>query len=215
VIIGRSVDLAELLESGPNDQKKVVYLRNHDPELFQEYVHCVYFGPQALRQWAQASEVKTEANSDGSTRDEKQTAADLVFKKLVGLYLLAVRLVDFKTANMVTDEIIRASDALACIPTQGPVSLAYASTGTGSPLRRLLRDFWIYQSASTQTDSEHLRTAGFPAECVQDIAIDMIRIASSDPDNTNFDQAFKDFYFDEACRYHHHNRLHPACVVGE
>jgi len=192
----------------------VVYLEDHDPELFQEYVHCVYFGPQALQQWVQASVIKTEANPDGNTRDEKQATADLVFGKLIGLHIIADSLIDFKTANMVTNEILRTSDVLGFIPTQGPVSLAYASTEKSSPLRRLLRDFWVYQSVSTQTDSEHLRTAGFPAECVQDIAIDMIRIASSDPNNTNFNQAFKDFCFDDACRYHHHNRLHPACVVG-
>jgi hypothetical protein len=213
VVIGRSETLAALLRAELNNEKKLVTLENQDPELFQEYVHCLYFGPQALRQWAQASVVKTEGNPVGNTRDEKQAAADLVFEQLIGLYTLAANLVDFKTANMVVGEIVRASDLLGRIPAQRPLSLAYASTTRGSPLRSLLRDFWIYQAALTETDTERLRTADFPAECVQDIAIEMLRIGQRDSDD--FDQAFKEVCVFNMCRYHQHDELHAACVAEE
>lgn len=169
---GRSGILAALHRSWHDDQKtQPADLRGVDPELFQAYLNFVYFGPETVEQWADASEAEATAKPEGNTNDkkriikaEKQAAADLVFEMLIRLYLLAERLVDFKTANMVIAEIIRASRLLGCIPTQGPISLAYASTVEGSPLRKLLRDYWICESASTHTDHERIRAAGFPLE---------------------------------------------------
>lgn len=213
VVTGRSGILATMLRVEPDNQKKVVYLENQDPELFQQYVHCVYFGPQALQKWAAASEVKKEPNPDGHARDEDQAAADLVFEKLIRLYILAAKLVDFETASMVVDKIIRTSDSLGFIPTQGPISVAYASTDKGSPLRALLRDYWIYESALIETDSERLRADNFPVECLQDIAIEMLRIVNECAGN--FDETVKDLCSADVCRYHHHNGLYTRCVVGE
>ena len=116
-------------------------------------------------------------------------------------------------ANMIVGEIMLTSDSFGRIPTHGPVSLAYASTAKGDPLRKLLRDYWIYQSVSTRTDSERLRTADFPAECVQDIAIELLEIADTHFDD--FAKAFKDLCSDDVCRYHHHSEMHPDCDDAE
>ena len=187
--------------------------KDEDPELFQAYLNCVYFGPETLEQWSDASEAGVEAKPEGNTRDEKQAVADLVFEKLVRLYLLAERLVDLKTANMAVGEIVRSSNCFGVIPTQGPVSLAYGSTATGSPLRRLLRDYWIFESVSVHDGSERLRTAGFPPEFVQDIAVEMLRIVGED--FNDFDKTVMDVCCEEVCRYHQHDELHPGCVPVE
>ena len=212
VVTGRSEFLAASLRFEP-DMPAVIQLETQDPELFQEYVNCLHHGPQALRQWAKASVAKADANPDANTRDADQAVADLIFEKLIGMYILALELIDFKTANMIVGEIMLTSDSFGRIPTHGPVSLAYASTAKGDPLRKLLRDYWIYQSVSTRTDSERLRTADFPAECVQDIAIELLEIADTHFDD--FAKAFKDLCSDDVCRYHHHSEMHPDCDDAE
>lgn len=221
VFTGRSGVLAALHGSEADDQAKPADLKGEDPELFQAYLNCVYCGPETLEQWADSSEAETSAKPEGSTpdekrtiRDEKQAKADLVFEKLVGLYLLAERLVDSKTDNMVVAEIIRASRVLGCIPTQGLITLAYASTAKGNPLRKLIRDYWICESASTRTDPERLRAADFPSECMQDIAIEMLRTSGEIPTDYHYVhfKTVQTICSEDMCRYHQHDELHPGCV---
>jgi hypothetical protein len=190
---------------------------DEDPELFQAYLNCVYFGSDIIEQWADSSEVETKAKSECSTRDEKQAAGDLIFEKLIGLYLLAERLVDLRTANTVIDEIIRARDVLRCIPTQGPITLAYASTEKGDPLRKLLRDFWTNDSTTVRThprtDRERLRDAGFPLECLQDIAIEALEMVREDDYGSYM--TVQRIYSANMCHYHQHDELHPRCIPVE
>lgn len=143
VVTARSGLLAAFLKDDP-DMPVVIQLETHDPELFQEYVNCVHSGPQALQKWAKASVVKADTNPDDNTIYPEQVAADLVFEKFIELYILALELIDLKTANMVIGEIMRTYDSFGCIPTEGPVSLAYASTAKGDPLRTLMCDYWVY-----------------------------------------------------------------------
>lgn len=102
----------------------------------------------------------------------------MIFERLIRLYLLAERMADLKTANIAIGEIICASDHLGYITMQGPISLAYASTAKDHPLCTLLRDYWIYESNAN--DAECLRAAGFPSECVLDIAIELLTITSNE-----------------------------------
>jgi hypothetical protein len=194
-------------ESEPWTEKKPVELEGEDPELFQSYLNCVYFGSETLEQWADAA--KVEAHSEGNTREQKQAVADSLFSKLVRMYLLAERLVDSKTANIASGEIIRSVDRLGCIPTQAPISLAYACSTRESPLRNLLRDFWIYESFSYGTSRERLRTSGFPPDFVQDIAIEMLRVASGDV--LELTRTVEDICSIDECHYHQHDELHPQC----
>lgn len=196
VFAGRSGVLGKV-----GDSEAPVDLKAEDPELFQAYLNCVYFGSETIDQWADEFEpLETDA--------EEQVAADMLFEKLIRLYLLAERLIDLKTANLVIGEIIRFSDASIFIPTHIPVSLAYAATTTGSPLRKLSRDFWVYGSVNTNT--ERLRTDGFPSEFLQDIAIEMLRVAH-DESARDFYSSIKNICSRNKCSYHQHDAMHPQC----
>lgn len=122
VFTGRSGVLAALHRPEPDSQEQPVDLKGEDPKLFQAYLNCVYFGSETLEQWADAAEAENEAEPDEEKRKEEQAAANLVFERLIRLYLLAERMADSKTANMAIGEIIRASDHLGYIPMQGPIS---------------------------------------------------------------------------------------------
>ncbi|GAB7331757.1 hypothetical protein MBLNU13_g03725t2 [Cladosporium sp. NU13] len=112
VFTGRSIVLAARQGPESDNEEGLVDLKGEDPEIFQAYLSCVYFGPETL---------------------ERAATADLLFEKLIRLYLLAERLIDLKTVNIATDEITRTSNYLGLIPLQGPISLAYASTAKYNP----------------------------------------------------------------------------------
>jgi hypothetical protein len=185
-------------------------LKSEDPELFQAYLNCVYFGAETMEHWA--DEFQASVDFDGSDiSDEafraKEAAADVLFTKLIRLYLLAGRLGDSKTANQVTSEIIRFSYAIETVPTQIPTSLAYAATTAGNPIRKLLRDLWIYDSAGIADG--RLRAPGFPLECLQDIATEMLRAVH---EAEYVRESVRDLCSEEVCRYHQHDEMHPECT---
>lgn len=101
-------------------------------------MNCVYFGSETIEHWVDS--FKFPAQAETPTNDSQQ-AQDALFTKLIRLYLLCAKLIDFKAAYLVIDEIVRFADEVRCIPLQAPTSLAYASTAEVSPLRALLRDY--------------------------------------------------------------------------
>lgn len=66
--------------------------------------------------------------------------ADLLYNMLIKLYLLADRLQDTTTANMVMDKFEQLYKAECLHPGNLPISTAYQFTVEGSPLRELLRN---------------------------------------------------------------------------
>jgi hypothetical protein len=125
-------------------------------------MNCVYFGIEIIEHWVDTFEHPPHR---ATSADDEHNA---LFSKLINLYLLCEELLDFKAANMVIDQIIRFSFCAGVIPLLAPTSLAYNSTVQGSLLRKLLRDYWMYESGNI--DRETLLAEDFPVECLQDIA---------------------------------------------
>jgi hypothetical protein len=205
VFTGRSGVLGKV-----GGQQAPVDLKGEDRELFQAYLNCVYFGAETIEQWADELQAPIESD-ESDISDEafraKELVADVLSDKLIRLYLLAGRLGDLKTSNLVISEIIRFSYAIETIPTQIPTSLAYAATVAGNPLRKLLRDLWIYDLDDMAKG--RLYAAGFPLECLQDIAIEMLRVVREEEED--FRRNVNELCDDEVCRYHQHDEMYPAC----
>jgi hypothetical protein len=173
VITQRSKLLRTARHQSKNWKKnKAEMLKDEDPQVFSAYLHTVYFGVVSLM-----DRIEEDAAGDGAentSRDEK------VARFLVELYLLADKLLDPVTANMVIDEIIsffnRNIGPLAIITTR-----VYASTADGSPLRMLVRDFFIHQVHRTWPT--HARDWGLPlpAEFFQDFAAGVCRLQQENP----------------------------------
>lgn len=136
---------------------------------------------------------------------------------MIRLYLLCEKLIDFKAANLVIDEIVRFADEVRCIPLAGPTSLAYASTVEGSPLRALLRDCWVYDSGNVERPA--LRADGFPVECLQDVALSVLERFDEFPQNAfvrgDLALSVRTLCVREKCRYHLHDENHPQYGVKE
>jgi len=173
-------------------------------------MNCVYFGSETIEHWVD----DYLSSVPEIPADDKQQAQDAVFMKLIGLYLLCQKLIDFKAANAVIDEIIRLSNAAKIIPLHGPTALAYEHTVKGNPLRALLRDYWIYESSITER--KILRTNDFPAECLRDITLALLGKFDELPLRPiSLNLSLGTLCLRDKCRYHSHDEKHPRCVVKE
>ena len=265
------------------DATKPVDLTDEDPEVFQAYLNCVYFGPQTLREHAEEFERQIEqfntiicvcshgtvlesslvpvlenfgpiksvwpgplldvtlqsvyciefANSEGGTRaiasldgntlDGHQlyaftTSAGSANAKiatsrlskagctaLIELYLLADKLQDFTTANMVMDELVQFIAETAEIPKYALTSLVYNSTANNSPLRALLRDCWVHQMPTDAID--RLKADCFPRDFLEDVAMELMRLKLGIIQSEDYERSKR---WDK-CLYHQHDEEHPRC----
>lgn len=182
--------------------EKPVDLRDEEPEVFNTYINCVYFGQNALKHH--------EDDLKSSPASESQATASAGFRALIQVYLLADKLQDPTTANIAIDEIIRFSDAAKLVPSAG-YSLVYSQTPRNSPLRTLMRDFWINEmNPTTKKPLKNL-----PLELMQDIMAEFLQVKDKYEGSTVREAFRRTLSADtkqDRCRYHQHDDKHPRCV---
>ena len=153
-------------------------------------------------------------------RERRHELADQFYNTLINLYLLADKLQDTTTANMVMDKIEQFYDYERVHPGSLPVLTAYQSTVEGSPLRRLLRDIWLYDT--NRNSINRFQENEFPNEFLHDVLQLYMSIKTSGPKNLD---SFSDFTANDGllnkdeceipvrCRYHQHDDEHPFCPL--
>jgi len=204
----RAARKPEWLAGDPN---KPVDLEDEDAKVFNAYVNCVYFGPDALQQ--DTDEIEDQPENVQLVKKHETCVA------LVRLYQLADKLQDPVTANMVIDEIIRRSDVLEHVPRFTTISLVYSYTPANSPLRRLMCDCWVYEvSAGWIVDRKATSRDPFgnlPHEFVEDVLLEFYSAKSKGRGQT-LEAAFSgDPRANEGrdkCHYHQHDDKHPRCI---
>lgn len=221
------------------DPTKPVDLQDEEPAVFSRYLNCVYVGIEALQIDADAPEDdrdienedkdKQKLEPDAFLRSETEHAKvceegrilrrkyvkhlDHCSLLLIDLYLLADRLQDMKTANLVMDELIRFSTKGNQALTGDIIRRAYDSTIHGNPLRRYVRDVHVYETGSVDYMDFHVDPGH--AEFTRDVVVEVLRL--KDP---NEHETVKSVYrarrdrgrFVDECYYHQHNETHPRCV---
>lgn len=171
--------------SGTN---KPVDLTEHEPEVFAGYMQCVYNGTVTLPELP-------------------DYMGDNSFKGLIMLYLLANKLNDLTTTNLVMDEIIVLSEKVREIPSSYSITLVYKSTAAGSPLRKLCRDYYVHEAMDWMLEDSD--EGEFHFEFLKDVLLEFRRMSSHDTYN---DERRKIGCVNrEKCYYHQHNDEHPKC----
>lgn len=90
---------------------------------------------------------------------------------LIDLYLLADKLIDPITANLVIEELIRVVEKRHRY-LEGPVvRFVYESTTAGSPLRMFIRDHTLVDNVIGTTNSRHFQRWELPAEFLKDVVL--------------------------------------------
>lgn len=98
---------------------------------------------------------------------------------LIDLYLLADKLIDPVTANVVIDELISSTSKQPQLPGHPAISRVYSSTAAGNPLRNLLLDLLLHEAYwSAHKDAGAL---GYPYEFLQDFMIEICRLTKGRP----------------------------------
>jgi hypothetical protein len=151
-------------------------------------------------------------------KERRHEIADQTYNALIKLYLLADKLQDTTTANMVMDKIEQFYKYEFVHPGNLPVSTAYQSTVEGSPLRKLLRNMWLYDTDSIS--EKRFGESKFPSEFLHDVLKLYMSIKNLRPKNLD---SFSDITANDGllnkddcaipvrCRYHQHDDEHPFC----
>jgi hypothetical protein len=140
---------------------------------------------------------------------------------LAKIWVQADRLQDVVTANSIIDELTRFSYCKGYNPDDEVINLVYESTVHGSPLRKLMRDLYLYSTRSSYYLIPHLAT--LPAELYRDIYVEFLRVKENDPASTYFQHGLGSACFDsvrdklmeDRCRYHLHNSRFPLEACGD
>jgi hypothetical protein len=213
------------------DPTAPVDLQDEDPEVFSMYLKCVYFGTEAIRvdfeDEKRAFSSGKEAKQPGpdafelsiTAIDDEQdilgdNAVDDQNGTLVKLYILADKLGDPTTANMVMDELVRFHTEHNRNPIRKIVNLAYESTIHGNPLRKFLRDVYLHVYDSMSYD--YFNAVDFPADFYRDLYVEFLRTKEANVDksvNDVYNLAIADLSdVTGKCRYHQHDDDHPVCT---
>lgn len=127
---------------------------------------------------------------------------------LIVLYLLADKLNDVPTTNLVMDEIIMLSGEVPNLPCSDSVTLAYNSTGARSPLCKLCRDYYVNEAKRAHLGRIH--QGRFPFQFLQDVVLEFASLATGDgPDDQ---RTYVNCVDREKCYYHQHDDQHPRCL---
>ena len=101
--------------------------------------------------------------------------SDSTYMNYVELYLLADKLQDLTTANLVADQILLVSEQTNKSPDYAEIAHAYSHTTPGHPLRRLMRDFRIQYGGVNARGVPKLTGEGM-AEALYDICEEFARL---------------------------------------
>ena len=167
------------------------------PNVFADYLHCLYLG-----------RIKTpEDESDYPSR-----SAYLVHT--LDLYVLADKLGDLTSANIVIDHVMALNKAKLWVPPLTVARHAFEHTAVGSPLRRLFVDFYVHNHPLSDDDLVAFENAvenglvEFSAAILREFA----RIKQDDFKVTVAKAFFNKTSCRPKCHYHEHNETCPPCA---
>ena len=167
-----------------NVDGKPIQLADEDPQTFGHYLKCVY-----------ENEVKVEDNK---------------YIPLVSLYVLADKLGDFRSANIVIDHIMRRSDETNSVPSKSTITAVMERTVEKSPLRRLMIDFYVHEAAETffQDGEEEDENDKFPNDFLLAVVRELAQLKNKKGLQSLSSERQK-------CYYHQHDESCPECEGGE
>lgn len=130
--------------------------------------------------------VEDEISIDYSTSfaEEDDDVSDARTRVLIKLYVLADKLIDPNTANLVIDELVRHVDGLSFLPSPFFLKIVYQCTPKGSPLRAIFRDWHIHEVDHGWLQRLLDVAWNPPVDFINDIVIETGRLYSENRDRT-------------------------------
>jgi hypothetical protein len=198
---------------GPNSSERHDQPLGHQPRLHQ----MDHGQPHSWTTTLKSSKLRTmrllsdvEPLSGGQNWTEKRPERH--FRALIMLHVLADKLGDLLTANLIMAQIISFSDGSRSLPSIASINLAYASTVEASPLRLFPLDQFIYEAETNYFDGEKL--SQYPAEFFRDIAVEYVAVKHNTiPEDGDKVKRRIDLPVSTManCKYHLHGKDLPNC----
>lgn len=154
-----------------------------DPEVFENYMRCVYSGDLDPFPY------------------ERHGFEDAHAKALIKVWVLADKLVDSETTNLVMDKLVEFCTGMYEFPDVSCFNLAYGFTARGSPLRSFLCVLVLCQDQNGHFHNpDHL-----PADFFHDLGIELARMKREAYDKMVFKRVVATNVADlSLCRWHQH-----------
>lgn len=193
------------------DSQQATDLTDLHPEVFSHYLQLVCTG-----KFVQPNAAVSQP-SEGGHQNAVETAARAIeasqshLKALAKLYVLADKLEDLTSANLVMDEFLAAHGKTTKIVLASLITWIYEHTPASSPLRTVVRDIILFETGVDYYKGSQSKL--LPRELLLDVLGKDSRIKQ---ENLNTRKPIKQLYrisihgFDK-CHYHQHHDGHPKC----
>jgi hypothetical protein len=107
---------------------------------------------------------------------ETDNRNNAMMRALIKLYVLADKLIDTQNANLVIDKLIRHMDARTRLPGPIFINIVYQCTPSGSPLRNLFCDWYVYEASYTWCQRQFADNRDLPIDFLKDFIVETGRV---------------------------------------
>lgn len=177
-----------------------IELLDQDELIFDMFLHCLLTNTVDIGSLDEALP---------GEQDLRQSA--VVESRLIRTYILADRLRDSRTTNIIIDDIIDLYDKNETCPFPPITTLVADHTSAGSPLRRAFIDM-LSREANTRCIKALCESESTSKEFMGEVLIqrtEIVRDHADDEVRDAFDRRFVSKQ--KRCYYHQHDSLHPIC----
>jgi hypothetical protein len=162
-------------------RSRVTKLVGAHPYIFSAYLNCLYLGAEFMTKHRETMHVEGNLPAEHNKSKNLTRENNVTVAFLIDLYILADKLLDPITANLVIDELIAFVGTMSCVPGAGTVNLVYSRTADCSPLRRLCRDWQLHERARDWVLKKPKAEWNLPLEFLQDLLIKSARLQVETP----------------------------------
>ena len=187
---------------GEADSLKHVDLSNVDEQVFDIYLHCIY------KDFVDIGDVEYVL-----TGKDELSNVETKYARLVKLWILADRLGDIVTSNMVIDQVISHAESTSKIPGAPSIRAVESGTVTKSTPRKLFIDFYIHNEDRYAILSllDLVKAGDVPHSFLRGVIEKKARLESENR-HDSVDDLFMFNYSDGGrCQYRQHNDALPTC----
>lgn len=182
-----------------NGTLKAIELPEDDADIFDIYLYCMY-----------GTFVDVGDLNDTLDAEEGLSTLDRTHLRLVKTYMLADKLGDIVTTNMVVDRMIDLTDSAKQLPGNETTRIVTSYTSQESPLRKLFIDYYVHE-ASMESLRKMLRDDTIPRTFICEVLDEKATLASH-CEALKINEVFlNDFTKNHKCRYRQHDKLYPSC----
>ena len=163
-------------------RSRVTKLVDAHPYIFSAYLNCLYLGAEFMTKHRETMRTEGYMRAEDNKANKITGGEDNVTVAFfIDLHILADKLLDPITANLVVDELIAFVGTMPSVPGADTVNSVYSRTADGSPVRCLCRDWQLHERARDWALKNPKADWNLPLEFLHDLLIESARLQVETP----------------------------------